>query len=124
MSRELIWNSTVLVIIRESRQPLLNYRSHQHDWLRLGNCNTNLIIYRLYYYSDHFLGKVGVRCPHMYDRGAACHTGCSNLYKDTSFTYSAFKLLIGTFFTVLQDDLILNEGHNILGVVVFFRLLF
>lgn len=77
MSRELIWNSTVLVIIRESRQPLLNYRSHQHDWLRLGNCNANLIIYRLYYYSDHFLGKVGVRCPHMYDRRAACHTGCS-----------------------------------------------
>lgn len=60
MSSELIWNSSVLVIIREPRQPLLNYRSHQHDWMRLGHCNTNLIIYRLYYYSNNCMGKVSI----------------------------------------------------------------
>lgn len=85
MSSELIWNSTVLVIIRESRQPLLNYRSHQHDWLRLGNCNTNLIIYRLYYYSDHFLGKVGVLPVPPHVRRAACHTGCSKFLQRQIF---------------------------------------
>lgn len=60
MSSGLIWNSSVLVIIREPLQPLLNYRSHQHDWMRLGHCNTNLIIYRLYYYSNNCMGKVSI----------------------------------------------------------------
>lgn len=125
MSSELIWNSTVLVIIRESRQPLLNYRSHQHDWLRLGNCNTNLIIYRLYYYSDHFLGKVGVLPvpSHVWQKSCVSYWLFKIFTKtNLSHTQPAFKLLIGTFFfTVLQNDLILNEGHNILRVVCFCR---
>lgn len=70
VSTELIWNSSVLVIIREPRQPLLNYRSHQHDWMRLGHCNTNLIIYRLYYYSNNCMGKVSIFpvLPHMTEK--------------------------------------------------------
>lgn len=76
VSCELIWNSSVLVIIREPRQPLLNYRSHQHDWMRLGHCNTNLIIYRLYYYSNNCMGKVSIFPVHphiLYDRTGAMY---------------------------------------------------
>lgn len=52
-------NSCVLVIIREPQQALLNYRSHQHDRLRLGHCNTGLIIYSLYY-SKNYIEKVSI----------------------------------------------------------------
>lgn len=60
VSSELICNSSVLVIIREPQQRLLNYRSHRHDWMRLDHCNTNLIIYKLYYYSNNCMGKVSI----------------------------------------------------------------
>lgn len=56
---KLIMNSSVLVIIREPQQPLLNYRSHQHDRMRLGHCNTGLIIYSLYY-SNNCIEKVSI----------------------------------------------------------------
>lgn len=80
VSTELIWNSSVLVIIREPRQPLLNYRSHQHDWMRLGHCNTNLIIYRLYYYSNNCMEKVSIfPSPPTYDRRAVCIIVCWNV---------------------------------------------
>lgn len=67
---KLIWNSSVLVIIREPQQPLLNYRSHRHDWMRLGHCNTDLIIYRLYYYSNSCMETVSTFpvLPHIRDR--------------------------------------------------------
>lgn len=58
VDRRLVLNSRVLVIIREPQQPLLNYRSHQCDWMRFGHCNAILIIYRLYYYSNNCM--VGV----------------------------------------------------------------
>lgn len=60
---KLILNSRELVIIREPQQPLLNYRSHQCDWMRLGHCNTILIIYRLYYYSNNCMVGVSVSLP-------------------------------------------------------------
>lgn len=60
---KLILNSRVLVIIREPQQPLLNYRSHRRDWMRLGHCNASLIIYRLYYYSNNCVVGVSVLLP-------------------------------------------------------------
>lgn len=52
-------NSSMLVIIREPHQPLLNYRSHQHDQMRLGHCKKGLIIYSLYY-SNNCTEKVSI----------------------------------------------------------------
>lgn len=130
MSSELIWNSTVLVIIRESRQPLLNYRSHQHDWLRLGNCNTNLIIYRLYYYSDHFLGKVGVLPvpPHVWQKSCVSYWLFKIFTKtNLSHTQPAFKLLIDTFFFYSPSEWFdfkwrsqYFEGGVLLQIILFF----
>lgn len=120
VSSELISNSSVLVIIREPRQPLLNYRSHQHDWMRLGNCNTNLIIYGLYYYSNNCVGKVSIFpvLPHI---RKSCVSHCALNSWDKSPQSCPFRSLSPSKPQILQGDLVLCEGRNILGLLWFSR---
>lgn len=94
MSSERIWNSKCVcmcVIIREPQQPLLNYRSHQHDWMKLGHCNGNLIIYRLYYYSNNCMEKVIILpSPPTQMKGAElCFIPCLESFTNTSRGNSA-----------------------------------
>lgn len=104
LSTELIWHSSVLAIIREPQQPLLNYRSHHYDWMRLGHCNINLIIQKLYYYSNNCIGKVCIfLAPSTFIK----------VFAEKSYAIiSSYNMMVSTHFSCLSPA----HGHNILGL--------